>query len=117
MTASSSLPDALQPLAELTTLKVGVADYVATVTLARPDKRNAFNDEVIEELNQAFTQLGSSEAVRVVVLAAEGKAFCAGADLNWMRAMADYSREENLADADKLAQMLKVIYRDRKSVV
>ena len=117
MTASSSLPDALQPLTELTTLKVGVADYVATVTLARPDKRNAFNDEVIEELNQAFTQLGSSEAVRVVVLAAEGKAFCAGADLNWMRAMADYSREENLADADKLAQMLKVIYSCPKPTI
>ena len=81
----SSLPDDLQPLAESTTLKVSVDDYVATVTLARPDKRNAFNDEVIAELNQAFTQLGSSEQVRAIVLAAEGKAFCAGADLNWMR--------------------------------
>ena len=110
MTASQALPDALQTLAELTTLKVSVDDYVASVTLARPDKRNAFNDEVIAELNQAFTQLGSSEQVRVIVLAAEGKAFCAGADLNWMRAMADYSREENLADADKLAQMLSTLY-------
>ncbi|WP_296204208.1 enoyl-CoA hydratase/isomerase family protein [Psychrobacter sp. UBA3962] len=117
MTASQALPDALQPLAELTTLKVSVDDYVATVTLARPDKRNAFNDEVIAELNQAFTQLGSSEQVRVIVLAAEGKAFCAGADLNWMRAMADYSREENLADADKLAQMLSTLYRCPKPTV
>lgn len=117
MTASQALPDALQPLAELTTLKVSVDDYVATVTLARPDKRNAFNDEVIAELNQAFTQLGSSEQVRVIVLAAEGKAFCAGADLNWMRAMADYSREENLADADKLAQMLSTLYRCPKPTI
>ena len=117
MTASQALPDALQTLAELTTLKVSVDDYVATVTLARPDKRNAFNDEVIAELNQAFTQLGSSEQVRVIVLAAEGKAFCAGADLNWMRAMADYSREENLADADKLAQMLSTLYRCPKPTI
>ena len=117
MTASQALPDALQTLAELTTLKVSVDDYVATVTLARPDKRNAFNDEVIAELNQAFTQLGSSEKVRVIVLAAEGKAFCAGADLNWMRAMADYSREENLADADKLAQMLSTLYRCPKPTI
>lgn len=117
MTASQALPDALQTLAELTTLKVSVDDYVATVTLARPDKRNAFNDEVIAELNQAFTQLGSSEQVRVIVLAAEGKAFCAGADLNWMRAMADYSREENLADADKLAQMLSTLYHCPKPTI
>lgn len=117
MTASQALPDDLQPLAESTTLKISVDDYVATVTLARPDKRNAFNDEVIAELNQAFTQLGSSEQVRVIVLAAEGKAFCAGADLNWMRAMADYSREENLADADKLAQMLSTLYRCPKPTI
>lgn len=117
MTVSQTLPDTLQLLAELTTLKVSVDDYVATVTLARPDKRNAFNDEVIAELNQAFTQLGSSEQVRVIVLAAEGKAFCAGADLNWMRAMADYSREENLADADKLAQMLSTLYRCPKPTI
>lgn len=117
MTVSQTLPDTLQLLAELTTLKVSVDNYVATVTLARPDKRNAFNDEVIAELNQAFTQLGSSEQVRVIVLAAEGKAFCAGADLNWMRAMADYSREENLADADKLAQMLSTLYRYPKPTI
>ncbi|SUD89890.1 enoyl-CoA hydratase/isomerase family protein [Psychrobacter phenylpyruvicus] len=117
MTVSQTLPDTLQLLAELTTLKVSVDDYVATVTLTRPDKRNAFNDEVIAELNQAFTQLGSSEKVRVIVLAAEGKAFCAGADLNWMRAMADYSREENLADADKLAQMLSTLYRCPKPTI
>lgn len=117
MTVSQTLQDTLQLLAELTTLKVSVDDYVATVTLARPDKRNAFNDEVIAELDQAFTQLGSSQKVRVIVLAAEGKAFCAGADLNWMRAMADYSREENLADADKLAQMLSSLYRCAKPTI
>lgn len=100
----------LDDLSLLSTLKVTVSDYIATVTLARPDKRNAFNDQVIAELDFAFFKLGQNDDVRAIVLKAEGKAFCAGADLNWMRAMADYSRTENLADADKLAQMLKTIY-------
>ena len=83
---------------------------VATVTLSRPEVRNAFNDEVIAELTQAFTELGKNDAVRAIVLAAEGPAFCAGADLNWMRRMADYTHAENLADAAQLAEMLRVIY-------
>ena len=60
---------------------------VATVTLNRPGVRNAFNEDVIAELAQAFTQLGQQADVRCIVLAANGSAFCAGADLNWMRRM------------------------------
>ena len=85
------------------------ATRIATVTLQREDVRNAFNDAVIAELTQAFRALSDHEGVRVIVLAARGKAFCAGADLNWMRRMADYSRDENLADAAALAEMLRVI--------
>ena len=91
-------------------LLVNIENHIATVTLNRPEIRNAFNDETISELNSVFSDLGTNDEVRVIGLAAAGKAFCAGADLNWMRAMADYSYEENLADADKLAQMLKTIY-------
>ena len=80
--------------------------HVAEVWLNRPDVRNAFNDEVIAELTQTFAQLSADPDLRVVLLAARGKAFCAGADLNWMRAMADYSWEQNRADAQKLADML-----------
>ncbi len=80
--------------------------HVAEVWLNRPDVRNAFNDEVIAELTQTFAQLASEPQLRVVQLGARGKAFCAGADLNWMRAMADYSWEQNRADAQKLADML-----------
>jgi len=80
--------------------------HVAEVWLNRPDVRNAFNDEVIAELTQTFVQLASEPQLRVVQLGARGKAFCAGADLNWMRAMADYSWEQNRADAQKLADML-----------
>lgn len=107
----------LDDLSLLSTLTVTVSDHIATVTLSRPDKRNAFNDQVIEELDFAFAKLGQDDGVRAIVLAAKGKAFCAGADLSWMRAMADYSHEENLADAAKLAQMLKTIYECPKPTV
>ena len=80
--------------------------HVAEVWLNRPEVRNAFNNGVIAALTETFTRLNQDTDLRVVVLAGHGKAFCAGADLNWMRAMADYSWEENRADAQKLADML-----------
>lgn len=85
--------------------------HVAEVWLNRPEVRNAFNDDVIAELTQVFMALSQDDDLRVVVLGAHGKAFCAGADLNWMRAMADYSWEQNRADAQKLADMLWTLYQ------
>jgi methylglutaconyl-CoA hydratase len=90
---------------------------VATVTLQRPEVRNAFNDEVIDELTAVFTQIAADPQVRAVVLAADGPAFCAGADLNWMRRMADFTHAENLLDAGRLAEMLRVIYSCPKPTV
>ncbi len=90
---------------------------VLTITLSRPDVRNSFNDEVIAELKTAFTEAGQAADVRCVVLTAEGPAFCAGADLNWMRRMADYTRDENLADAGQLAAMLRAIYECPKPTI
>jgi methylglutaconyl-CoA hydratase len=84
--------------------------HVAEVWLNRPEVRNAFNDGVIAELTQAFTTLGAEPALRAIVLGGHGKAFCAGADLSWMRAMADYSWEQNRADAQALSDMLWAIY-------
>ncbi len=84
---------------------------VARVTLNRPDVRNAFNDTVIAELTATFDALGRDDSLRAIILAAEGKAFCAGADLNWMKAMSGYSWDDNHADAARLAQMLWTIYR------
>jgi methylglutaconyl-CoA hydratase len=94
----------------MTALTVSLQDGVQTLTLSRPDVRNAFNDEVIAELKNAFIAVAQNPQVLCVVLAAEGPAFCAGADLNWMRRMADYTHAENLADAGELAAMLKAIY-------
>ena len=90
---------------------------VATVTLNRPEVRNAFNDEVIAELTAVFAELGEREEVRCIVLAANGPAFCAGADLNWMKRMAGYTHDENVADAAALANMLRAIYRCPKPTI
>ena len=101
----------------MTAVRITHEAAVTTITLCRPEVRNAFNEEVIAELTQAFRQTAADERVRCVVLAAEGPAFCAGADLNWMRRMADYTRDENLADASKLADMLEAIYVCRAPVI
>lgn len=98
-------------------LTVSVQDRIARITLTRPEVRNAFNDEVIQQLKAAFESVGARDDVRAVVLAAEGPAFCAGADLNWMRRMADYTRDENIADAGQLAAMLKAIYECPKPTI
>lgn len=90
-------------------LMISVANQVGRITLNRPEVRNAFNDELIAEINEAFAAMGLRDDVRCIVLTAEGSAFCAGADLNWMRRMADYSYNENLADAGQLAKMLHTI--------
>jgi methylglutaconyl-CoA hydratase len=99
------------------TLEIVVIDKVATVTLNRPDVRNAFNEAAIAELALAFDELGRNDIVRAIVLAANGPAFCAGGDLNWMKRMAGYSDAENLEDATKLADMLRTIYLCPKPVV
>ena len=83
--------------------------HVAHVWLNRPDVRNAFNDGVIAELTRAFADLARDDALRAVILCGRGKAFCAGADLSWMRAMAGYTWDENRADAQRLADMLWTI--------
>lgn len=80
---------------------------VATVTLNRPERRNAFDDALIRELNRCLTALARDRSVRVVVLTGAGSAFSAGADINWMRRVAGYSKRQNRADAMGLARMLQ----------
>jgi methylglutaconyl-CoA hydratase len=94
----------------MNTLDIHIEGHVAKVFLNRPEVRNAFNDGVITELAETFTRLGQDPGVRVIVLGGHGKAFCAGADLNWMKSMAGYGWEDNRADATRLAEMLWAIY-------
>jgi methylglutaconyl-CoA hydratase len=93
------------------TLQIERDGGVARVWLNRPEVRNAFNEAVIAELGEAFATLGADASLRAIVLGGHGKAFCAGADLAWMRQMADFTWEQNRADAQALADMLWTLYR------
>jgi len=84
-------------------------DGVARLTLNRPEVRNAFDDSLIFELKKIFGEIKKDPSIRVLVLAGNGPAFCAGADLNWMKRMAGYGYEQNLADAQALADMLATL--------
>jgi len=90
-------------------VKIIEENFIARVSLNRPDVRNAFNPEMIEELIQAFTQLPLNKNIRVIHFSGEGKSFCAGGDLNWMHEMKSYSKEQNLKDSDRLFHMFEVI--------
>lgn len=82
---------------------------IATVTLNCPEKHNAFDDTIIAALTAVFSKISTRSDIRIVILQANGKSFSAGADLAWMKRMANYSYEDNLADANKLAEMLSVL--------
>jgi len=82
---------------------------VARITLTREEVHNAFNEVLIAELTAALDGVGQDSRVRVVVLAAQGRSFSAGADLNWMKAMAGYSRAENVEDARRLARLMRTL--------
>ncbi len=83
---------------------------VATITLNRPDKHNAFDEAIIAELRESFGALAKRDDVRVVVLASEGRNFSAGADLAWMKRMAGYDYGHNMKDAEALAGMLRALF-------
>ncbi len=85
------------------------AQGVATVTLNNPDKHNAFDDTIIRALTTIFNDIAQRDDIRVMVLTSTGKSFSAGADLGWMKRMASYSYEDNLKDANALANMLKAL--------
>jgi methylglutaconyl-CoA hydratase len=100
-----------------TTFKLEKTGPLARVTLDRPDVRNAFDEIMIQELSNVADELAADDAVRVVVLTGAGKVFCAGADLNWMKKVANYSYEENLEDARFFAKMMEKLYRLPKATI
>lgn len=100
-----------------TTLEIERTGRIATVWMNRPELHNAMNEELISELTAAFAELDADAGVRVIVLSGRGKSFSAGADLDWMRRAAGYSEAQNLEDAQRLATMLKGIYRSAKPVI
>ena len=90
---------------------------IARVTLDRPERHNAFDEALIAALTSAFTALGDDPTVRAIILAGNGKSFCAGADIGWMRRAAGWSEAENRADAMKLSAMLHAIDSCAKPVI
>ena len=104
-------------MADYEHLKIEYRDGVATVTLARPDTRNALNAGLIEEITHSMEDLAERDGVRVVVLTGEGDYFCAGADIGYMRDTAGFSYEDNQRDARKLAAMFGAVEECPKPVV
>ena len=98
-------------------LAVEVQGPVGLVTLNRPDRHNAFDDALIADLTQALRDMEADDAVRVVVLAGAGKSFSAGADLNWMKRMAGFSKEENQRDAMGLGALMRTLAHLRKPTI
>jgi methylglutaconyl-CoA hydratase len=90
---------------------------VARITLDRPERHNAFDDALVVELTAALRSLEAEESVRVVVLAGAGRSFSAGADLNWMKRVAGYSKEDNQRDAMQLAALLRTLAHLRKPTI
>jgi len=101
----------------MSTVTVTIDASIARVTLARPEVRNAFNAAMIAELRETFATLSTDPRVRAIVLAGDGKAFCGGADVNWMRGALDLGYDENLADAERMSDMFRAIDRCEKPVI
>lgn len=102
---------------DFTTIQIGIEKNVARIALNRPEVRNAMNAQMIRELTEAVKWLDSRDDIMVIEICGNGKCFCAGADLNYMREMADVGYEENAADARRLANLFKTIYFCNKAVV
>ena len=99
------------------TLKIQLGESMAWVNLDRPEVRNALNPELIRELTEVFDWLNSRDDIRVIILKGNGKCFCAGADLAYMKDMAGYSYNQNIADAEKLSKLFQTIYFCNKAVI
>ena len=98
-------------------VKTEIKNQTAVVTLSRPEVHNAFNDETISALTKTFSDLDKNENIRTIILQAEGKSFCAGADLSWMKSTVNFTYDENIEDGKCLAKMFKTIYECSKPVL
>jgi len=99
------------------TIDVSKQNNVVTIFLNRPDVHNAMNEHLIKELTDCFKKLDKEKDTRIIVLTGKGKSFCAGADLNWMKSMVNYSRAENIKDSNILLDLYETIYSCSKPVI
>ncbi len=99
------------------TLTIKKDKDTATIFLNRPEVHNAMNESLMKELIQCFNQLIDEKSIRIIILTGNGKSFCAGADLNWMKSMVNYSKEENIRDSNLLLELYDTIYHCPKPVI
>ncbi|MFA5512244.1 MAG: enoyl-CoA hydratase-related protein [Candidatus Kapaibacterium sp.] len=99
------------------TIKLEIQNSVATVTLNRPEVRNALNSQVISELTQAFKSLQFEDSIRCILLTGEGKSFCSGADLKWLGEISKYDYEQNYRESKELVELLYLIHEHPKPVI
>jgi methylglutaconyl-CoA hydratase len=99
------------------TIEVQKKQGVTTVTLNRPQVHNAMDEQLMNELTSCFKHLSGDDNTRVIILTGNGKSFCAGADLNWMKSMVKYSQEENIKDSNLLLTLFNIIYDCPKPVI
>ncbi|MDE3058674.1 MAG: enoyl-CoA hydratase/isomerase family protein [Bacteroidota bacterium] len=100
-----------------TRLLYSVGERICTITLNRPEKRNALDDEFVQELTHAFVAASKDAAAKVVILEANGNVFCAGADLDYLQRMSSYNFEENLEDSKNLMRLFQTMYSMRKPII
>ena len=99
------------------TISVSKEKDIATIFLNRPDVHNAMNEELMKELTDCFKKFDKDKDIRIIILTGNGKSFCAGADLNWMKSMVNYSKEENIKDSNLLLDLYESIYSCSKPVI
>src|SRR5437868_4513919 len=107
----------LSPKEKFMALLSTIKNDIATLTLNRPERHNAFDDTLIEALITQLQKIDHDKNIRAVLLAANGKSFSAGADLTWMQRVANYSKEENLKDAERLATLMKTLNQLNKPTI
>ena len=99
------------------TIEINREDDIVTVNLNRPDVHNAMSEQLMKELINCFKEISKDDNVRIIILTGNGKSFCAGADLNWMKSMAKYTMEENIRDSKLLLDLYEAIYSCPKPVM
>jgi methylglutaconyl-CoA hydratase len=99
------------------TIDIQIEENTITINLNRPDVHNAMNEKLMKELADCFNEIKKDNNIRIVILTGKGKSFCAGADLNWMKSMASYSKKENIEDSRLLLNLYEEIYNCPKPVI
>lgn len=101
---------------EYETIELKIKSGVATVTLNRPKVHNALSEKMMKELTDCFKKLEKDDS-KIIIITGNGKSFCAGADLNWMKGMANYSKKENIEDSKLLLNLYEAIYNSSKPTI